>query len=169
MIMYKFVSQLIEIYLLKHNLQGEKKELVEDGKRDLNEHDDESEVCEDGRCSSECEDSSAGEDKASDEKLVLDMSSLNVNDVLQPLSEEELESEDDGDEDDADWITPENVARVKQQMDFGLSEDKEITVGCITTDFSMQVRRRWTLLYLFAMQVRRWWTLLYLFAMQVRH
>lgn len=67
---------------------------------------------------------------------------MNVNDVLRPVSENEYESaESEEEEDDSDWITPENVKQVKQQMDFGTTEDKEVSVACITTDFAMQVNR----------------------------
>lgn len=75
------------------------------------------------------------------DELGEDFSELNVNDILSPVSDEEYESEDydEEDDDDSDWITPENVKQVKRQMDFGLTEDKKITVGCVTTDFAMQV------------------------------
>lgn len=75
--------------------------------------------------------------------IVDDLSALNVNDVLRPVSENENESaESEEEEDDSDWITPENVKQVKQQMDFGTTEDKEVSVACITTDFAMQVNRQ---------------------------
>lgn len=78
-----------------------------------------------------------------DVSLEDDLSALNVNDVLRPVSENEYESaESEEEEDDSDWITPENVKQVKQQMDFGTTEDKEVSVACITTDFAMQVNRQ---------------------------
>lgn len=78
-----------------------------------------------------------------DGSLEDDLSALNVNDVLRPVSENEYESaESEEEEDDSDWITPENVKQVKQQMDFGTTEDKEVSVACITTDFAMQVKRQ---------------------------
>lgn len=48
----------------------------------------------------------------------------------------EKEDEDDG----GGWITPSNIKQI--QMDAGewrLSEN--VTVGCVTTDFAMQVRK----------------------------
>lgn len=78
-----------------------------------------------------------------DVSLEDDLSALNVNDVLRPVSEYEYESaESEEEEDGSDWITPENVKQVKQQMDFGTTEDKEVSVACITTDFAMQVNRQ---------------------------
>lgn len=77
-----------------------------------------------------------------DGSLEDDLSALNVNDVLRPVSENEYESAESEEEDDSDWITPENVKQVKQQMDFGTTEDKEVSVACITTDFAMQVNRQ---------------------------
>lgn len=60
--------------------------------------------------------------------------------MLSPVSDEEFEDEERSDEDDeSDWITPENLKQAKLQMDFGLTEDKAVTVACITTDFAMQV------------------------------
>lgn len=77
-----------------------------------------------------------------DGSLEDDLSAMIVNDVLRPVSENEYESaESEEEEDDSDWITPENVKQVKQQMDFGTTEDKEVSVACITTDFAMQVNR----------------------------
>lgn len=76
-----------------------------------------------------------------DGSLEDDLSAMIVNDVLRPVSENEYESaESEEEEDDSDWITPENVKQVKQQMDFGTTEDKEVSVACITTDFAMQVK-----------------------------
>uniref|UniRef100_A0A1B6LHL0 RNA-binding protein NOB1 n=1 Tax=Graphocephala atropunctata TaxID=36148 RepID=A0A1B6LHL0_9HEMI len=75
--------------------------------------------------------------------LELDLSEMRVSDVLRPLIEEECGSDgDDGgsgdDDSESDWITPENIRQMKQQMDFGLTEDKPVTVACLTTDFAMQ-------------------------------
>ena len=51
------------------------------------------------------------------------------------------ESDDDGDDsdDDGDWITPGNIKELKNS---GLPESHtkaQITVGCLTTDFAVQV------------------------------
>ena len=61
-----------------------------------------------------------------------------------PYSSEGQDSGDsrgnDGDSDEEGWITPENIQEVCEQM--GGAEEVEssgIAVGCITTDFAMQV------------------------------
>ena len=50
--------------------------------------------------------------------------------------------DDDDDDDDDGWITPENINQVK--ADYGVSETQsrptDIAVGCLTTDFAMQVK-----------------------------
>ena len=51
------------------------------------------------------------------------------------------EDDDDDDDDDDGWITPGNIQQVK--ADYGISETQSrptnIAVGCLTTDFAMQV------------------------------
>lgn len=58
-------------------------------------------------------------------------------------SDEEWESDEphDGDDDDNDdWITPGNLHRAREQMGGATTVSaKNVTVGCLTTDFSMQV------------------------------
>lgn len=51
------------------------------------------------------------------------------------LSDEE-ESDDD---DDHGWITPRNIQEVKQKMGEVPSEEADVTVGCLTMDFAIQV------------------------------
>ena len=50
-------------------------------------------------------------------------------------------SDDDDSDDEDGWITPENITQVK--ADYGVSETQckptNIAVGCLTTDFAMQV------------------------------
>ena len=51
-------------------------------------------------------------------------------------------SDDDVDNDDDDgggWITPSNIKKMKSKMGMGDSERASVPVGCLTTDFSMQV------------------------------
>lgn len=56
------------------------------------------------------------------------------------------ESADDGgddnseDEGDGDWITPQNIKEVKKQLSADMVEEKPVVVGCLTTDFAMQVK-----------------------------
>lgn len=51
-------------------------------------------------------------------------------------------NEDHTDSDDEGWITPENFQEVCREMGGALEEQPEgVAVGCITTDFAMQVRR----------------------------
>jgi RNA-binding protein NOB1 len=52
------------------------------------------------------------------------------------------DDDDDDSDDDDGWITPENIKQVK--ADYGMAETQckptDIAVGCLTTDFAMQVR-----------------------------
>lgn len=46
----------------------------------------------------------------------------------------------DGDSDDEGWITPENIRQVCEQMGGAKEVDSDgIAVGCMTTDYAMQV------------------------------
>lgn len=57
------------------------------------------------------------------------------------LVEEAIEDDDDEEEDDDDddgWITPDNIKSIKQDLAGG-KEAANVTVGCLTTDFAMQV------------------------------
>ena len=59
--------------------------------------------------------------------------------------DEDNTNDGDNDDDDmGDWITPSNIAQVKQKM--GVNDDvriehEEIKCACLTTDFAMQVRK----------------------------
>ena len=59
------------------------------------------------------------------------------------LEEEEEEDEgiedDEDDDDDEGWITPSNISEVKERMGETGGERASVTVGCVTTDFAMQV------------------------------
>ena len=52
------------------------------------------------------------------------------------------DDDDDDDDNGGDWITPENISQIKS--DLGMLENKtrptNVIVGCLTTDFAMQVR-----------------------------
>ena len=50
------------------------------------------------------------------------------------------DDDDDDDADDADcgWITPQNIAHKKQEIN-SEADDKPVKVACITSDFAMQV------------------------------
>ena len=51
----------------------------------------------------------------------------------------EGEDDDDGDgDDDSGWITPQNIAHKKQEIN-SEEGDKPVKVACITSDFAMQV------------------------------
>ena len=51
------------------------------------------------------------------------------------------DSDEDNDEDEEGWITPDNLQQACEEMGGVLEEEpKGIAVGCITTDFAMQVR-----------------------------
>ena len=49
------------------------------------------------------------------------------------------DDDDDDDDDDDGWITPSNIKAVKEKMGMMDSEKTNVPVGCLTTDFSMQV------------------------------
>ena len=53
-------------------------------------------------------------------------------------SEEGEEEEEEDDNDDDGWITPGNIAHVKNSMN-GVLETIQLDVACLTTDFAMQV------------------------------
>ena len=54
--------------------------------------------------------------------------------------EEIVEEEELSDSDDEGWVTPENIHEVCEKMGGVMEEQPEkVTVGCITTDYSMQV------------------------------
>lgn len=54
-------------------------------------------------------------------------------------NDEEEESEED---DDEGWITPSNIVEVKRSMGVETALETDVVpVGCLTTDFAMQVRQ----------------------------
>lgn len=61
-------------------------------------------------------------------------------------SEEEEEKEEDGSEErkdedsdgDGGWITPSNIKQIQQELD-QCTVPRDVQVGCVTTDFAMQV------------------------------
>ena len=56
------------------------------------------------------------------------------------LSDEELCESDEPSDDDGDWITPDNLQKACEQMGGATTTSaKDVTVGCLTTDFTMQV------------------------------
>ena len=58
----------------------------------------------------------------------------------QEESEEEKEKGDDDDEDDGGgWITPSNIRQLKFDASHG-KPAADVKVGCVTTDFAMQVQ-----------------------------
>lgn len=58
-------------------------------------------------------------------------------------SEDEEEDSEDGNEDSdgesGGWITPRNIQRVRQELG-QCTIPQDVRVGCVTTDFAMQVR-----------------------------
>ena len=57
-------------------------------------------------------------------------------------NDDDLDSNsDNGDDDDDGWITPDNIKHVKSQMgkETLAAVQANVTVGCLTTDFAMQV------------------------------
>lgn len=54
--------------------------------------------------------------------------------------ENQPESEGDEDDDGGGWITPSNIGQVKMDST-DWTAPADVKVGCVTTDFAMQVRR----------------------------
>ena len=86
--------------------------------------------------SEEKEECKNGEDTQQCVQLV-EKFSLAEESELPALDDDEEEEEDD---DDEGWITPENFQQVCEEMG-GVMEElpQSLAVGCITTDFAMQV------------------------------
>ncbi len=55
-------------------------------------------------------------------------------------SEEKTEEGYDEESDDEGWVTSDNILELKRAADGNRLEDKYVTVGCLSTDFSIQVR-----------------------------
>ena len=53
--------------------------------------------------------------------------------------EEDLDDGEDDDDDDEGWITPANISDVKRSMGLDTVSSSHVSVGCLTTDFAMQV------------------------------
>lgn len=54
--------------------------------------------------------------------------------------EDDSDEEDGSDEDDGTgWVTRTNINQLKQDLQGGRTEDKEVVVGCMSTDFAVQV------------------------------
>lgn len=49
------------------------------------------------------------------------------------------QANDEEEDDDSGWVTPSNFAHLRRNINGGDTEEKEITVGCMSTDFSVQV------------------------------
>ncbi|KAJ8911500.1 hypothetical protein NQ315_014425 [Exocentrus adspersus] len=87
--------------------------------------------------------------KLDDEKLAKQFKSLectdndNISDsydVLSPISQhdEETSFDDEREGDEDGWITPSNIQMVKKRINSEFTEDKNVTVACMTSDFAMQ-------------------------------
>lgn len=53
---------------------------------------------------------------------------------------EENESENNCSDDDDSWITPQNMSDLKRSAGCSFAESTSVTVGCLTTDFAIQVK-----------------------------
>ena len=65
----------------------------------------------------------------------------NDEDVDNDVDSNSDNDDDDDDDDDDGWITPDNIHQVKSQMGKRTIDAvaANVTVGCLTTDFAMQV------------------------------
>lgn len=59
-----------------------------------------------------------------------------VENVLAKVSEDSADENEEVDDDG--WITPSNIKSVKKQINSACTEEKNVKVACITTDFAMQ-------------------------------
>lgn len=68
---------------------------------------------------------------------------LNSDDEEDEIDDDDNENDDDDENDDdgEGWITPDNISRVKDEMGKASLDavPASVTVGCLTTDFAMQV------------------------------
>ena len=55
------------------------------------------------------------------------------------IIESESSENDDDDDDDGGWVTPANIHSLRQTSG-NCVEEKSVTVGCMSTDFAIQVR-----------------------------
>ncbi|KAG7300043.1 hypothetical protein JYU34_015570 [Plutella xylostella] len=90
---------------------------------------------------------SSDEDQALAEQIADQVQNMQLKDDVDEMmvkvsDDEDEESESEGSEDDSDegeWITPNNLAEKKKEMDMGdYCEDISVEVACITSDFAMQ-------------------------------
>lgn len=70
-----------------------------------------------------------------DEGLTVTAEMLEETEEDEGIEEDEEEEEDDDD----GWITPSNITSLKQKMSHADQERVAVCVGCVTTDFAMQV------------------------------
>ena len=52
--------------------------------------------------------------------------------------ESEVDSADDEDDDPDSWITPSNLVQVKSQYGKDVTDEKDVRVACMTTDYAVQ-------------------------------
>lgn len=61
-------------------------------------------------------------------------------DILEEESDEDEDNDDDDDDDNDDgWITPSNIKSMKERMGDVNTQKADVPVGCLTTDFAIQV------------------------------
>lgn len=74
--------------------------------------------------------------------------------------ENQPESEDDEDDDGGGWITPSNIGQVKMDST-DWTAPADVKVGCVTTDFAMQVRRTSQFVDEYLLQVLISWSVVF--------
>ncbi|XP_008545989.1 RNA-binding protein NOB1 [Microplitis demolitor] len=82
------------------------------------------------------------------EEIELDDKDHTVDDILAPVKQSESDDDNDDDDDELEsetedsdddgWITPNNIAESKKQMNSETLSEKSVAVACMTTDFAMQ-------------------------------
>lgn len=92
----------------------------------------------------QCDEAESKPEQSQSEDAGIDDTTCDMDDDDEGIVEEEEDEDDDDDEEDnIGWITPQNISQVREQMvGSGETNLEGIKVGCMTTDFAMQVRRQ---------------------------
>ena len=86
-------------------------------------------------------DDSKDNDEGFDEVTDLNSNSFDDNNDKDSNDDDDDDDDEDDYDDDDGWITPDNIGHIRDKMGKGAFGDvpANVTVGCLTTDFAMQV------------------------------
>lgn len=119
--------------------------IEENVENDLSRNKMSSNTTDDENNESAADDITTGMETLTTDNIILNDSRDNDEGFEDVENDDDLDSNsdsDDGDDDDDDgWITPDNIKQVKSQMGKQTlaAVPANVTVGCLTTDFAMQV------------------------------